>query len=189
MMRSLFSQPWLASLLAYASVFLAVFIPLAFLSHRISQGVKNSPIGPLDRAAGVGFGILRGLVIVGLAYLAFTYFIPIREHPRWLTHAELLPMVQNTSEVILSVVPDQPTDFAFIPSHREKPSEKGVESPQRASSHDPMAELIRANGDANRVSKTIREPVQRKGAGTAQKSYGATDRKALDTLVETGGAR
>src|SRR4051812_16750754 len=48
MMRSLFSQAWLASLLAYASVFLAVFIPLAFLSHRISQGVKNSPIGPLD---------------------------------------------------------------------------------------------------------------------------------------------
>lgn len=186
MMRSLFSQPWLASLLAYASVFLAVFIPLAFLSHRISQGVKNSPIGPLDRAAGVGFGILRGLVIVGLAYLAFTYFVPIREHPRWLTQAELLPMVQNTSEVILSVVPEQPTDFAFIPSHREKPS-KGAESPQRASSHDPMAELIRANGDANRVSKTIREPVQQKGAGPAQKSYGASDRKALDTLVETGG--
>lgn len=193
MMRSLFSQAWLASLLAYASVFLAVFIPLAFLSHRISQGVKNSPIGPLDRAAGVGFGVLRGLAIVGLAYLAFTYFVPIREHPRWLTQAELLPMVQTTSEVILSVVPEQPTDFAFIPSHREKPSEKGVETPQRASnqpdrpSHDPMAELIRANGDANRVSKTTREPVQQKSAGTAQKSYGARDRKALDTLIETGG--
>lgn len=191
MMRSLFSQPWLASLLAYASVFLAVFIPFAFLSHRISQGVKNSPIGPLDRAAGVGFGILRGLVIVGLAYLAFTYFVPIREHPRWLTQAELLPMVQNTSEVLLSIVPNQPTDFAFIPSHREKPAEKPVETPQRASnppSHDPMAELIRANGDANRVSKATREPVQQKSAGTAQKSYGAADRKALDTLVETGGS-
>lgn len=193
MMRSLFSQPWLASLLAYASVFLAVFIPFAFLSHRISQGVKNSPIGPLDRAAGVGFGILRGLVIVGLAYLAFTYFVPIREHPRWLTQAELLPMVQNTSEVLLSIVPNQPTDFAFIPSHREKPSapKNEPESPQRASnppSHDPMAELIRANGDANRVSKATREPVQQKSAGTAQKSYGAADRKALDTLVETGGS-
>ena len=50
-----------------------------------------------------------------------------------------------------------------------------------------MAELIRANGDANRVSKTTREPVQQKSAGTAPKSYGAADRKALDTLVETGG--
>lgn len=194
MMRSLFSQEWLASLLAYASVFLAVFIPFAFLSHRISQGVKSSPIGPLDRVAGVGFGILRGLVIVGLAYLAFTYFVPIREHPRWLAEAELLPMVQNTSEVLLTIVPSQPTDFAFIPSHREKPAgnpaEKPVESPRRASnpsSHDPMAELIRANGDANRVSKTTREPVQQKSAGTAPKSYGAADRKALDTLVETGG--
>lgn len=195
MMRSLFSQEWLASLLAYASVFLAVFIPFAFLSHRISQGVKNSPIGPLDRAAGVGFGILRGLVIVGLAYLAFTYFVPIREHPRWLTEAELLPMVQTTSEAILTVLPEQPTDFAFIPSHREKPVQKPSknepESPQRASnppSHDPMAELIRANGDANRVSKTTPEPVQQKSAGTGQKSYGASDRKALDTLIETGGS-
>lgn len=190
MMRSLFSQEWLASLLAYASVFLAVFIPFAFLSHRISQGVKSSPIGPLDRVAGVGFGILRGLVIVGLAYLAFTYFVPIRQHPRWLVEAELLPMVQNTSEVLLSIVPNQPTDFAFIPSHRERPAKNGTETPQRASnppSHDPMAELIRANGDANRVSKTTREPVQQKSAGTAQKSYGAADRKALDTLVETGG--
>ncbi len=168
------------------SVFLAVFIPLAFLSHRISQGVKNSPIGPLDRAAGVGFGILRGLVIVGLAYLAFTYFIPIREHPRWLADAELLPMVQNTSEVLLSVVPDQPTDFAFIPSHRERLRKPKSEPNRRGapptSSHDPIAELIRANGDANRVSKTTREPVQQKSAGTAQKSYGANDRKALDTL-------
>src|SRR3954470_14781649 len=48
--RSLVSQPWLASLLAYAAVFLAVFIPFAFMSHRFSQSVKSSPIGPLDRA-------------------------------------------------------------------------------------------------------------------------------------------
>ena len=61
------------------SVFLAVFIPLAFVSHRFSETVKHSPIGPLDRAAGVAFGIVRGLVFVGLAYLAFTYFVPLAQ--------------------------------------------------------------------------------------------------------------
>src|SRR5882757_836137 len=85
--RSLVSESWLASLLAYASVFLAVFIPFAFMSSRFSASVKNSPIGPLDRAAGVAFGVVRGLAIVGLAYLAFTYFIPIRQHPGWVTEA------------------------------------------------------------------------------------------------------
>src|SRR5580704_288530 len=85
--RSMVSQTWLASLLAYAAVFLAVFIPFAFMSHRFSESVKHSAIGPLDRAAGLAFGVVRGLVIVGLAYLAFTYFVPIRQHPRWLTEA------------------------------------------------------------------------------------------------------
>src|SRR5882724_9348085 len=76
--RGLVDAAWLASILAYAAVFLTVFIPFAFMSHRFSESVKNSPIGPLDRAAGVAFGVVRGLVVLGLAYLAFTYFVPIR---------------------------------------------------------------------------------------------------------------
>ena len=109
--RDLVSELWLASLLAYAAVFLAVFIPFAFMSSRVSEGVKHSPIGPLDRAAGVAFGIVRGLVVVGLAYLAFTYFVPIRRQPHWVTEARLLPVVQSTADVLLSVVPDRPRDY------------------------------------------------------------------------------
>src|SRR5579884_4090126 len=62
LMRSMVTEAWLASLFAYAAVFLAVFIPFAFISHRFSESVKHSPIGPLDRAAGVAFGVVRGLV-------------------------------------------------------------------------------------------------------------------------------
>ena len=54
--------------------------------------------------------MVRGLVIVGLAYLAFTYFVPIRKQPDWLTEARLLPMIQSTADVLLSLVPDQPHD-------------------------------------------------------------------------------
>jgi uncharacterized membrane protein required for colicin V production len=190
--RSLVNEAWLASLLAYAAVFLAVFIPLAFMSHRFSESVKHSPIGPLDRAAGVAFGVVRGLVVVGLAYLAFTYFVPIRQQPRWVTQAQLLPMVQSTSEVLLSVVPDQ-GDHHFIPQHEVVRQAPSPVEPERASisppsdSHDPMAELIRRNGAANSVPKTTREPAQQKTTATANKSYGAGDRQALDKLIETGG--
>jgi membrane protein required for colicin V production len=188
MMRSLVSQPWLASVLAYAVVFLAVFIPLAFMSHRFSESVKNSPIGPLDRAAGVAFGVVRGLVIVGLAYLAFTYFVPIRQQPRWLTEAELLPMVQSTSQVLLSVVPAGPTDYAYVPN-RQEVRQAPAQPSDMSGRHDPMADLIRSNGAANRVSPATREPVQQKSAAPATKSYGATDRQGLEKLIETGGNR
>ncbi len=194
--RSMIAQPWLASLVAYAGVFLAVFIPFAFMSHRFSESVKHSPIGPLDRAAGVAFGVIRGLVVVGLAYLAFTYFVPIRNQPHWLTEARLLPMVQSTSEVLLSVVPDHPGQYApsrpevvrQAPSQIEPQAERNAANPPvPPARHDPMADLIRSNGNANSVLKTTREPVQQKSAAKGGKSYGATDRQALDKLIETGG--
>lgn len=187
MMRSLVSQPWLASVLAYAAVFLAVFIPLAFMSHRFSESVKNSPIGPLDRAAGVAFGVVRGLVIVGLAYLAYTYFNPIRQQPRWLTEAELLPVVQSTAEVLLSVVPDAPQDVSYAPEEvRQAPP---VTTRASSPGSDPMADLIRSNGNANRVSPAPQAPVQQNSAPATPESYGANDRQQLDKLIETGGNR
>ena len=201
--RSLVSQTWLASLLAYASVFMAVFIPFAFMSHRFSQGVKNSPIGPLDRAAGVAFGVVRGLVIVALAYLAFTYFVPIRSQPGWVTEARLLPIVQSTSDILLSVVPSQPRDYGYLPQHQEigqepdqaapQPDRSARTQPPVSAGHDPMAELIRKNEKANSVPKSAKEPakepVQQKSAAKGAKTYGASDRQALDRLVQTGGER
>jgi len=191
--RSLVSQTWLAGLLAYASVFLAVFIPLAFMTHRFSQTVKNSPIGPMDRAAGVAFGVVRGLVIVALAYLAFTYFVPIRNQPKMVTEARVLPVIQGTADVLLSVVPSQPNNYAYVPQH----DENAPDQPPAAAGHDPMAELIRKNEQANSVPKSakepakedVSEPVQQKSAAKAAKTYGARDRQALDRLVQTGGDR
>ncbi len=118
--------------------------------------------------------MVRGLVIVGLAYLAFTYFVPIRNQPRWVTQAELMPVVQTTADLLLSVVPDQSRDYAVIPHHDEV-----RQAPPQG--HDPVADLIHRNGytapkkrsherpdpqneASNSVPKTTREPVQQKSA-------------------------
>jgi membrane protein required for colicin V production len=208
MTKSLVNADWLARLLAYACVFLAVFVPFAFMSHRFSQSVKNSPIGMLDRVAGVGFGVLRGLVIVGLAYLAFTYFVPIRHQPRWVTEAKLMPMVQDTADILLAVVPSRPHDFAYVPQHKEeirpeirqeihqappqveqKMERNARNQPEAAPArHDPMAELIRKTEKAPKTEKN-QDVLQQKSAAASPKSYGASDRQALDKLVQTGGAR
>ena len=190
--RSLVGEGWLANILAYAAVFLAVFIPFAFMTYRFSQSVKNSPIGPLDRAAGVAFGVVRGLVLVALAYMAFTYFVPIRSQPGWLTEARLLPIVQNTADVLLTVIPDHSPDYFADRSPQETIRQASPQVEQHARNnglperHDPMAELIRENEVA--APKTTPKPVQQKSAAKAAKSYGAKDRQALDKLVQTGGS-
>ena len=170
LVHSLVTAPWAATLLAYAAVFLAVFIPFSFMSHRFSETVKHSPIGPLDRALGIAFGVVRGLVVIGLAYIAFTYFVPIRQQPRVIARAQLLPVVQTTSDILLSLVPNQAQpDLAANP-------------PPEPAHRDPLADMIRRQDQAAPMAQHRPAPTQK-----ADKSYGARDRRALDRLIETTG--
>ena len=180
--HSLVAAWWLANLLAYAGVFLAVFIPLAFMSHRFAQSVKNSPIGPLDRALAVAFGVVRGMVVIGMAYLAFTYFVPIRQQPRWVTQARLLPAVQATSEVMLSLVPGQPHNVAAIQPRTETVRQEPAARQTRHS--DPLADIIRRNAATDSASPAA---MQQQGTQKGAKRYGAQDRQALDKLIEATG--
>ncbi|HWY61304.1 MAG TPA: CvpA family protein [Rhizomicrobium sp.] len=168
MARSMISQQWLAPLVAYAGVFLVVFLPASFMVHRFSQTVKNSSLGPLDRGLGIAFGVVRGLVIVGLAYLAFTYFTPVRQQPQWLLTARTLPIMQSTAQVMLSVVPNQtPRDYVTADP----------------STHDSLGDLIRKQDDQANGQAEASPAAPKKG----EKGYGATDRRALDRLFETSG--
>jgi uncharacterized membrane protein required for colicin V production len=166
MARGMVATHWLADVAAYAGVFLVVFIPLSFMSHRFSQSVKNSPIGPLDRGLGIAFGVVRGLVVVGICYIAFTKFEPPTEQPRWLTDARTYPIIQTTALTLLAAVPNQaPRDYiTAAPAH-----------------HDSLGELIRQNDQAAAA------PVRSDSAKKREKTYGATDRQALDKLFETTG--
>lgn len=100
------STPLLGPLIAYPGVFLVVLMPLSFVSWRLSEGVRHSPIGTLDRSLGLPFGVLRGLALVGLVYLAFSLVVPVHEQPPWLSNARLLPLVQGSSDVLLSLIPE-----------------------------------------------------------------------------------
>ena len=171
LMRGVIATPWIASLAAYAGIFLLVLVPLSFIAHRFSESVKHSPIGPLDRALGIAFGVVRGLVIVGLAYMAFTYFVPIRQQPTVLTQARSLPVIQSSAEVLLSLAPGRNyADLGTAP----------------AGHHDELGDLIRRNSEVNQATE---DHVQHKSiaAKPVEKGYGAKDRRALDNLFEATG--
>src|ERR1700753_4275405 len=72
MLRGIFGTHWISGLGGYAAVFLVIFIPLSFPAYRIADNIRRSPVGPIDRILGATFGIVRGLAIIGIAYLMFT---------------------------------------------------------------------------------------------------------------------
>ena len=118
MAHGLIATPWIATVVGYAAVFIVVFIPLSFASSRVSDNVKRSAVGPLDRVMGATFGIVRGLAILGIAYLIFTAFVAIHDQPRWLREARTLPLIQSSAQVLLVLVPDH-HEAAPVPRHVE----------------------------------------------------------------------
>jgi len=112
LLQGYISPPWLEWVAVFVGTFLIVFIPLSIMSNRIADAVKKSEIGPIDRTLGLVFGIGRGLVIVGIAYIAYATLVPLTNHPDTLTKARLFPLIRNTSDVLLSLAPQSENGIA-----------------------------------------------------------------------------
>lgn len=166
------SSPILAMVVGYAMVFLVVLIPLSFLSHRFSNQVKSSTVGTLDRALGAAFGIIRGLAIIGFAYLILASFVKFENQPDAVRNARTLPLIQASTEVILSLVPSRHDVQADI-RDSQSVTVNPPETPAPAS-----VNIVPKPKPGKAVAKTAKKP---------KKTYGAKDRRALDTLIETTG--
>ncbi len=158
LLRVRFPTTSFASALGYVGMFLIVLLPLSFISYRFSESVKNSPVGPVDRSLGSAFGVVRGLAIAGLAYLAFSMLVPIPKQPDWMTQARLLPLIQESSHVLISLVPT--SDQAALENRTREPRMTDVPVPK------PKHHRL------HRVAN----------------SYGVRERSALDKLIETTGS-
>jgi membrane protein required for colicin V production len=169
--RSLIEVKLAADLLALVGIFLLMLIPVSFVSFRLSEVVRESRAGPLDRSMGFVFGIARGLLVVGLGYIIFTSLAPPKTHPAWVREARLMPVIKGTADVLLSVsggntsstrddTPAEPRETKIAKKTEAKPAKK----------QKPAPETDNAN---------------KEGSGDKGKSYDAGDRRALDQLVRS----
>ncbi len=91
-----------SGLISMAVSYFIVFILILFISKRISRKIHDS-IGMsyfmmIDHTFGVLFGILRGIVIMGLVYWATLWYVsddPVL--PKWLVEAKTRPVMQYTA--------------------------------------------------------------------------------------------
>lgn len=153
--QKLISPAWIGTAASYVVVFLVVLIPLSFISFRFAQNVHNSPVGALDRALGGIFGVVRGLAIVGIAYIVFSAFVPVHEQPGWVSEAGTLPVIQSSAEVILSLVPDQGVKIGrneIIPALPETGSKSAKNKPKTYGAHERRAldKLIEQTGSGDK---------------------------------------
>lgn len=102
------------SMLAFAGLFALTFFAGKMLARAMGERVRTSMIGSVDRVLGAGFGLLKGLVVATVAFLAFTLaynlvFGAEALRPGWMTSARSYPLL-NASGAAMRQMARRRTD-------------------------------------------------------------------------------
>lgn len=104
--REAINPAWAANVVAVAVVFILAYIVLRLLGAGLAQRVQaTSGLGALDRSVGLGFGLIRALIVLGAFSLVFNAATPPERVPRWISGAVLYPMTTAAGEMLKAFAP------------------------------------------------------------------------------------
>jgi len=99
-------KPEIAAKIAVAGgVFIVVLIIISIISVKISDLVVDSAVGVFDRTLGFAYGLVRGLVLVVIAYMIYSYLVPPDRQYAGVREAHSLPIILSVAEMVKSVIP------------------------------------------------------------------------------------
>ena len=104
--RQAIDPDWLGTGLALIVVFLAVYIALRVIGGRMTDHIsKTKHLGTLDRSVGLGFGLIRALVVLGVFNIVFHLATPPERTPQWVTEAKLYPLTDVSARALRALAP------------------------------------------------------------------------------------
>jgi len=106
--KSYFNNDIVAAGVVVGGTFLITLLIISVMTVRFSDMVLDSRIGALDRTLGFLFGLVRGLIIVVIAFLFFAWLVPNRSQPDWVRSAKSRVVLQGTGDWLMSMLPDDP---------------------------------------------------------------------------------
>lgn len=98
-----------AAVLAFALLFVPTFILVKLLARSIGGKTRRSILGPVDRALGAGFGVVKGLLAATLFFLFANLATDLvygaeAERPEWMTSSRTYPLLNASGRAIVDWV-------------------------------------------------------------------------------------
>ena len=125
----------LADVALATGIFIIVLIIVSLITVRVADRVLDSSVGALDRTLGFIFGLGRGLILVVILYLFYSWLVPKEDQPQWIKEARSLPIIEQTGDMIVSLLPENPGDIIPNKSRDESslPAKQKTTASSRAS--------------------------------------------------------
>lgn len=155
--RAALHPAWLGNVAALLVVFLVVYVILRVISAGLTRSLHDTAgLGMLDRLIGGGFGLFRGLIVLGLINMAIHLAPPAAGMPGWIANAKLYPLSERCAAAIRAIAP------------------KGSDMARRLT---PSLERAVKSGDGDNGSSSD-------GGQSDESGYDHAARKGLDDVVE-----
>lgn len=152
------------------AVFVVSLVVFTLVSRAISSRVQNSGLSALDRTLGFAFGLLKGAILVSVAYLFFAWLVPNpADHPDWLLTAKTRPLMVTGASMIVGVMPDNLRNegLAQIDLARER-----------------ARQAVEAKQALDRLSVPVPSTAKTAGASAPDTGYKDRDRGDLERLIQ-----
>jgi len=197
--HSQITEGLIADIVTVIVLFVVSLLVLGMVNHYIASRVQGSSLGPLDKSLGLVFGLVRGVVLVALAYMVMTdWMLPNRDQrPPVINEARTEPYVAMVADYIKNIIPQSVKDRASaILDAGSKAVEEGQDlnkTLQQMSPGTPPPTNQPTNkpaggtqGDSgqNGGSGTQGSPAGNQGGQGIQSGYKDAERKDLERLIQ-----
>ena len=162
-LRDIIPITWAADAITGVAIFVIALILLSIIADMIADAVRGTRAGFIDRALGLGLGVVIGASLVCAAYLGLNWLVENEKQPEWLRTARLMPMVDYGAGWLMKMVP---------PEAREA---SATQADQLGQSIQNAAKAGRAVERLNKAAKDAEIDID--------KGYGTRERGALKQLL------
>jgi membrane protein required for colicin V production len=168
--RTLVDNDAAADIGAGLILFLVSLVILSLITRALSQRIRESQLNALDRSLGFVFGVVRGIVLIAILYIAVDWLMPPANQPAWIRDARSMPLVESAADMLRSVIPD--TD-----SEKEAARAQGVVQDARKAleTHQMLRDMM--SPEPRRTTENGRPSAM---------GYSAQDRREFERLLESG---
>lgn len=149
-----------ATIIAAAVVFFIALVIASYVTTKISDFIIDSRVGAFDRALGFLFGAARGLLLLVIALLFFSWLV--QSPPSWVANARTKPVLDSLGEQLMAALPE---DVESSLLKRFKSND--ADTPSSSEAVTPAEDAATATPDA-----------------APDATYGSGSRQNLDQLIQ-----
>lgn len=134
LVASWITSPNLASIIAFVAAFVLILILTLLFAQIIANIVRETALKVVDSSLGIVVGIMRGVILLCIAYLVSLFFCPLDKYPQSLVTCKSFTWIQEGAFLLSGLLPQAVTQTAELTKkigeikHAEQSAEKTVEA-------------------------------------------------------------